>query len=88
VCSIGSFRKRKKSSPKPEVGGLWKNSAWPDRCIDPYLTPIGGNILAVAMGAAKKFIVYMLISAASWSVIFSSPLFSSRSMPIGEIVPP
>lgn len=40
------------------------------------LSPIGGTLLAVSFGTPKnKLIVYMFISAATWSVIFSSIVY-------------
>jgi len=40
------------------------------------LTPIGGTILAVSSGSPKdKIIVYMFISAAAWSLIFSGTIY-------------
>lgn len=40
------------------------------------LTPIGGTLLAVSSGSPKdKIIVYMFISAAGWSVLFSMAIY-------------
>jgi membrane protein DedA with SNARE-associated domain len=40
------------------------------------LTPIGGTLLAVGIGSPKeKIILYMLISAISWAVIFTSIIY-------------
>ncbi|HEY8937053.1 MAG TPA: hypothetical protein VIM65_17620 [Cyclobacteriaceae bacterium] len=40
------------------------------------LTPIGGTILAISSGSPKdKIIVYMFISAAAWSLIFSGTIY-------------
>ena len=40
------------------------------------LTPIGGTILAVSSGSPKeKIIIYMLISASVWSIVFSCALY-------------
>jgi hypothetical protein len=41
-----------------------------------FLTPIGGTVLAVSSGSPKeKIILYMLISASFWAVVFSSGLY-------------
>ena len=41
------------------------------------LTPIGGTILAVSFGSPKaKILVYMLISASFWAVVFSVAIYS------------
>jgi len=41
-----------------------------------FLTPIGGTILAVSSGSPKeKIIFYMFISAAAWSLLFSSAIY-------------
>ncbi len=38
-----------------------------------FLTPIGGTLLAVSSGSPKeKIIIYMLISAVGWALIFTS----------------
>ena len=40
------------------------------------LTPIGGTILAVSFGSPKdKIVVYMFISAAFWSIVFSFAIY-------------
>jgi len=49
-----------------------------------FLTPIGGTILALSLGYSKeKILFYMLISAISWSVIFSGIIYFVG----GEVVP-
>ena len=41
-----------------------------------FLTPIGGSILAVSSGSPKeKIVLFMLISASVWSVIFSVAIY-------------
>jgi len=41
------------------------------------LTPIGGTILAVSMNKSKEqILLFMLISAMAWSVIFTSVIYS------------
>lgn len=41
-----------------------------------FLTPIGGTLLAVSSGSPKeKIIFFMFISAAVWSLIFSSAIY-------------
>jgi len=42
-----------------------------------FLTPIGGTILAVSMGNPKgKIILYMLISALGWALVFTAMIYS------------
>lgn len=48
------------------------------------LTPIGGSILAVSMGGRReKILLYMLLSAVFWSIVFSSAIyfFGQRVIP-------
>jgi membrane protein DedA with SNARE-associated domain len=41
-----------------------------------FLTPIGGTILAVGLGKPKeKILLYMLISALAWAVVFTSIIY-------------
>lgn len=41
-----------------------------------FLTPIGGTILAVSMGNRKgKIILYMLISAVAWGLVFTTLIY-------------
>lgn len=41
-----------------------------------FLTPIGGSIIAVSVGTPRnKLILYMLISASVWSVVFSISVY-------------
>jgi len=41
-----------------------------------FLTPIGGTLLAVSSGSPKeKIIFFMFISAAVWSLVFSSAIY-------------
>lgn len=43
-----------------------------------FLTPIGGTLLAVSSGSPKdKIIFFMFISAAAWSLVFSSAIYFS-----------
>ena len=69
------FPNRKKITvPNPKLAAIWKKFGLAGiAALTPLiLTPIGGTFLAVSNGSPrKKIIVYMLISAAAWSVIFS-----------------
>ena len=73
------FPKRKKIKvPNPTLAAIWKKFGLVGIAVltPIILTPIGGTILAVSNGSPrKKIIVYMLISAASWSVIFSVTIY-------------
>lgn len=41
-----------------------------------FLTPIGGTLLAVSSGSSKeKIIFFMFVSAAAWSLVFSSVIY-------------
>jgi membrane protein DedA with SNARE-associated domain len=58
--------------------GLWKKYGMSGVAfLTPLLlTPIGGTILAVSMGAPKeKIIFYMFLSAAGWAVFFSGAIY-------------
>ncbi|MBY0433076.1 MAG: hypothetical protein K2U26_03100 [Cyclobacteriaceae bacterium] len=49
-----------------------------------FLTPIGGTLLAVSSGSPKeKIILYMLISASAWALIFSTIIYFVG----GEVLP-
>src|SRR5258705_4522288 len=73
------FSKRKKIEvPNPKLAAIWKKFGLAGIAVltPLILTPIGGTILAVSNGSPrKKIIVYMLISAASLSVIFSITIY-------------
>ena len=73
------FPKRKKIKvPNPKLAAIWKKFGLAGIAVltPIILTPIGGTILAVSNGSPRqKIIVYMLISAASWSVIFSVTIY-------------
>ena len=73
------FPKRKKLKvPNPKLAAIWRKFGLVGIAVltPIILTPIGGTILAVSNGSPrKKIIVYMLISAASWSVIFSVTIY-------------
>ena len=41
-----------------------------------FLTPIGGTILAIGLGKPKeKILLYMLISAVTWALVFTSVVY-------------
>ena len=73
------FRKKKKFSPNNRrFVTIWKRYGLIGvAALTPILlTPIGGSLLAVSSGSPKdKIILYMLISASFWSVVFSSALY-------------
>jgi len=52
-----------------------------------FLTPIGGTLLAVSSGSPKeKIIFFMFISAAAWSLIFSSAIYFFGNTVLPEFV--
>jgi len=52
-----------------------------------FLTPIGGTLLAVSSGSPKeKIIFFMFISAAAWSLIFSSAIYFFGNAVLPEFV--
>jgi hypothetical protein len=58
----------------PRLIGIWKKFGLPGiAALTPLiLTPIGGTILAVGFGSPKeKIIIYMLVSAVAWAIIFT-----------------
>jgi membrane protein DedA with SNARE-associated domain len=58
--------------------GIWKKYGIAGVAIltPIILTPIGGTLLAVSMGTPRdKLIFYMFLSAAFWSVAFSSAIY-------------
>ncbi|HEY9048228.1 MAG TPA: hypothetical protein VIN08_20115 [Ohtaekwangia sp.] len=73
------FAKRKRFSDRNrKFVGIWKKYGLPGvAALTPvFLTPIGGTLLALSFGAPRnKLILYMFISAAVWSVIFSSAIY-------------
>ena len=71
-------KRRKIKVHNPKLVAIWKKFGLGGiAALTPViLTPIGGTILAVSNGSPKKkIIIYMLISAASWSVIFSVTIY-------------
>lgn len=73
------FGKRKKFSERNrKLVGIWKKYGLPGvAALTPVLlSPIGGTLLALSFGTPKnKLILYMFISAAIWSVLFSSVIY-------------
>ena len=52
-----------------------------------FLTPIGGTIIAVSMGKPKnKVLIFMLISAVAWALIFTSVVYFVGHMALPEIL--
>jgi membrane protein DedA with SNARE-associated domain len=73
------FANRKKfSTSNRKFAGIWrKYGLFGVAALTPViLTPIGGTLLAVSSGSPKeKIIVYMFVSAAVWSIIFSIAIY-------------
>jgi membrane protein DedA with SNARE-associated domain len=72
------FRKKTPSPPNPKYAVMWKKYGLPGvALLTPLvLTPIGGTLLAVSSGSPKeKIILYMFVSAAIWSVVFSIAIY-------------
>jgi membrane protein DedA with SNARE-associated domain len=73
------FKKKKRFSPNNrKFVTIWKRYGLIGvAALTPVLlTPIGGSLLAVSSGSPReKILLYMLISASVWSVIFSSALY-------------
>ncbi|CAN5419651.1 hypothetical protein BH09BAC3_BH09BAC3_05870 [soil metagenome] len=70
------FKKKKK--PAKERSAFWSKYGLTGVALftPVFLTPIGGTILALSLGYPKeKILFYMLISAVSWSVIFSGIIY-------------
>ncbi|MBI1768979.1 MAG: hypothetical protein HY015_07720 [Bacteroidetes bacterium] len=52
-----------------------------------FLTPIGGTIIAVGMGKPKnKIIVFMLISAIGWALVFTALIYGLGRLDVPEIL--
>lgn len=52
-----------------------------------FLTPIGGTIIAVGMGKPKnKIIIFMLISATGWALVFTSLIYLLGRLDLPEIL--
>lgn len=73
------FKNKKKFSPNNRrFVNIWKRYGLIGvAALTPVLlTPIGGSLLAVSSGSPKeKIILYMLISAAFWSIVLSCALY-------------
>jgi len=76
---VSYFTKRKKFSVRNrKLVAIWKSYGLPGVAfLTPILlTPIGGTLLALSFGSPKnKLIFYMFLSAAVWSLIFSSAVY-------------
>ena len=74
-----AFPNRKKIAVQnPKLQAIWKRFGLAGiALLTPIiLTPIGGTILAVSSGNSKeRIILYMLISATAWSVIFTGIIY-------------
>jgi len=71
-------RSKKKSEPNQKFVNVWNKFGLAGiAALTPViLTPIGGTILAVSFGSPKnKIILYMLISATAWSMIFTVTIY-------------
>jgi membrane protein DedA with SNARE-associated domain len=52
-----------------------------------FLTPIGGTIIAVSMGKPKaKIIIFMLISAVGWALVFTSLIYALGKLDLPDIL--
>jgi membrane protein DedA with SNARE-associated domain len=52
-----------------------------------FLTPIGGTIIAVSMGKPKnKIILFMLISAIGWALVFTSLIYLLGRLDLPDIL--
>jgi membrane protein DedA with SNARE-associated domain len=52
-----------------------------------FLTPIGGTILAVSLSKSKKrILLYMLISASFWALVFTSVVYLLGRLDVPEIL--
>lgn len=72
------FRNRQSSNPTGKMAMLLKKYGLPGIAFFTplFLTPIGGALLAVGVGYPRnKIILYMLISAAAWSFIFTAAIY-------------
>lgn len=53
------------------------------------LTPIGATVLAVGFGSPKrKILIYMLISATVWAIIFTTAIYAFGKAVLPEIIKP
>jgi membrane protein DedA with SNARE-associated domain len=83
----GVLKKRRKFSARNrKFVTLWKKYGLSGVAIltPLFLTPIGGTILAVSAGSPKeRIILFMLISAVAWAVIFTVIIyfFGHRVLP-------
>lgn len=71
--------------------GIWKKYGIAGvAALTPLLlTPIGGTLLAVGFGSPKdKIIVYMFISAAFWSIVFSFAIYLFGNSVLPDVLKP
>lgn len=72
------FKNRNPAERSQRFSGIWKKYGIAGVAIltPLLLTPIGGTLLAISLGTPKdKLIFYMFLSAAAWSVLFSSAIY-------------
>jgi hypothetical protein len=84
--------KQKKFSPNSRrVVTVWKKFGLAGiALLTPIIfTPIGGTIVAVSLGAPKKFILlYMLISAVTFAILFSVVIYTFGDNVLPEFMKP
>lgn len=73
------FKNQKKFTPKNRRNvSLWRKYGltWIAFLTPLFLTPLGGTLLAVSSGSPKeRIILFMLVSATAWALIFSSIIY-------------
>jgi membrane protein DedA with SNARE-associated domain len=83
------LKKKKFSERNRRFVTIWKKYGLPGvAALTPVvLTPIGGTLLAISFGAPRnKLILYMFISAAIWSVIFSGTIYFFGNEVLPEVI--
>jgi len=78
-----TFRRTKKEpklakQPNPKWAAIWKKYGIVGIAFFTpiLLTPIGGTLLAVSLGAPKdKIIFYMFVSASAWAIMLTSVIY-------------
>jgi hypothetical protein len=81
--------KRKLFSSRRKVVIIWQKYGLLGVAIltPVILTPIGGCLLAISFGTPKeKLIFYMFVSAAFWSVLFSSMIYFFGNEVLPDII--
>ncbi|NOT74634.1 MAG: hypothetical protein HOP08_06875 [Cyclobacteriaceae bacterium] len=83
--------KRKRKAKAKDYSEFWKKYGLTGIAFFTplFLTPIGGTILALSSGYTKeKILFYMLISAVSWALIFSSIIYFVGAEVIPDFITP